>query len=400
MPAKKKKTKRSKRRKPTTRKRRSRRKTKSRKRRGRRKPTTRKRSSRRKAKSRKRRKRRKTTTRKPRRWAKMSLERLLDVRLCDLGVRIKGSVLERRINQVYRELERKGIDFKPHFWVSDEWFTPSGLPGCAVPFFLLHPRLRRLERSQMIEVEGAGHADCLKILRHEVGHAIDHAYRLNLRRERQQLFGKSSKPYPQSYLPKPFSRNFVRNIDYWYAQSHPDEDFAETFAVWLRPGAYWHKTYRGWPVMRKLRYVDKVMGEIAGERPLVTSQRHVEPIQRIRKTLRQYYAKKHSRYVAEYPDFYDADLLKLFSNARRHQSNETAASFLRRVRPSIRRMVSQWTGSYEYAVDQVFKDIIGRCRELKLRVAGRPAKVRMDAAIMLTVNAMNFVYSGRRRLDL
>jgi len=333
-------------------------------------------------------------------WARLPIEQLLDIRLCDLNVQIEGSTLEHRIDQVLAELQRRGIYFKPHFWVSDDWFTPEGVCGCAIPFYLLHSRLRHLERSRMFEVEGADRTECMKILRHEVGHAIEHAYRLNLRRKRQRLFGKSSESYPEAYLPQPFSRRFVQNIDYWYAQSHPDEDFAETFAVWLQPRSNWRKIYRAWPAIRKLRYMDELMNEIAGKKPLVTSRKCITPIKQICKTLRQYYAEKQQRYATEYPDFYDADLFKLFSAAPEHYKNETAASFLRRVRPSIRHMVSQWTGHYAYSLDQVLKDIIGRCRELKLRVAGSDEQVKIDTAIMLTVNTINFVYSGRRWVDL
>jgi hypothetical protein len=330
----------------------------------------------------------------------MPLKRLLDVRLCELDVRIERSALAGRIKQVLAELSRRAIRFQPHFWVSEDWFTPHGVPGCAVPFYLLHPRLTRLERSQMCEAEGANHAECLRILRHEVGHAIDHAYRLNRRRQRQRLFGKSSTPYPKSYLPKPFSRRFVRNLDYWYAQSHPDEDFAETFAVWLQPRSNWRKIYHGWPAMKKLRYVDQLMQEIAAKRPAVVSRERVDPLHRIRKTLGQYYAEKQEHYGTDYPDFYDADLYRLFSAADEDRDKPSAASFLRRIRPALRRMVSRWTGHYEYSLDQVLKDIIGRCRELKLHVVGSPEQARMDAAMMLAVNTMNFVYSGRRWLDL
>jgi hypothetical protein len=333
-------------------------------------------------------------------WADLPTEKLLEVRLCDLGVRIEGSLLADRIGQVLEELDRRGIGFRPHFWVSDDWFTPGSVPGCAVPFYLLHSRLARLERSRMLQAEGANRAECMKILRHEVGHAIDHAYRLNLRRKRQRLFGKSSEPYPRAYLPKPMSRDYVQHLDYWYAQSHPDEDFAETFAVWLQPRSNWRKTYAGWPVMRKLRYMDALMGEIAGRRARVRTRRRVDPLETIPKTLGRYYAEKQRSYSTDYPDFFDADLRKLFSDAPEYADRETAASFLRRVRPTIRHMVSRWTGHYEYTLDQVLKEIIGRCRKLRLRVAESPKQTTLDIAIMLTVNTMNFVYSGRRWLHL
>jgi len=333
-------------------------------------------------------------------WAKLPTDKLLDVRLCDLGVRIERSRLGAAIRQVLGELERRGIRLKPHFWISDDWFTPHGIPGCAVPFYLLHPRLMRLERSRMLEVEGSDRTECLKLLRHELGHAVDHAYRLNLRRDRHRLFGKSSKPYPKAYRPRPASRNYVRHLDYWYAQAHPDEDFAETFAVWLSPRSNWRRAYEGWPVVRKLLYVDELMRDIADQRPRIASRARVDPLDRMKKTLRQYYEEKQKRYGADYPDFFDADLRRLFSDALEDRANETAASFLRRIRPEIRHTVSQWTGHHEYTLDQVLRDVIGRCRQLKLRIAGSPQRTKMDAAIMLTVSSMNFVYHGRRWIDV
>ena len=104
--------------------------------------------------------------------------------------------------------------------------------------------------------------------------------------------------------------------------------------------------------------------------------------------------------AAEFPNVYDSDLLRLFSAAPQHHKREAAASFLRRISPEIRRAVSQWTGHYAYSLDQVLREVIGRCRELKLRVAAPPKKVKIDAIIMLTVITMNFLYSGRRRIAL
>ena len=189
-------------------------------------------------------------------WADWPDEKLLDLRMCDLDVRIEGGDLEGRIAHLYGELKDSGLRFRPHFWLSDEWFTPDDVPGIAIPFYLAHPRLARLELSQMLEVEGGTPEWCMRILRHETGHAIDHAFLLRRRRRRQQLFGKSSDPYPEYYTPKPYSKSFVLHLDTWYAQSHPDEDFAETFAVWLSPESRWRERYAGWPALKKLEYMD------------------------------------------------------------------------------------------------------------------------------------------------
>ncbi|MHC4712189.1 MAG: putative zinc-binding metallopeptidase [Planctomycetota bacterium] len=334
------------------------------------------------------------------RWAKWPQERLLDLRLCDLNVRIKGTALETRIKRVLAELKQKGLRFRPHFWVSDDWFTPERVPGCAVPFYLLHPRLTRLERHEMLEVEGADRVECMKILRHEVGHAIEHAYKLHLRRRRQRLFGKTTKRYPARYMPKPRSRKFVQHLDYWYAQAHPDEDFAETFAVWLNPRSNWRKRYAGWGALGKLEYMDKLMREIADKPPLVKSRARVEPLRAIKKTLRRHYADRQKRYGAEYPDFLDSDLRRLFSNADEFARNETAAAFLRRARGEIRRMVSRWTGYNQYSLDSLLRDVIGRCGELELRLTAPPDRTKIDVVIMLTVNTMEFLYTGRRWISL
>ena len=203
----------------------------------------------------------------PAEWAEWSDERLLDLRLSDLDLRIQGSSLEPLIAQVRREVAERGLRFRPHFWLSDEWFSPDGVPGVAIPFFLAHPRLARLEQSQMLEVEGGTPEWCLRILRHEVGHAVENAYGLRRLRRRRQLFGLSSQRYPQFYTPKPYSKSFVLHLDSWYAQSHPDEDFAETFAVWLTPGSDWEHRYQGWKALQKLEYMDELMKQIAGRPP-------------------------------------------------------------------------------------------------------------------------------------
>ena len=194
--------------------------------------------------------------------SKLKEEQLLDVRLCDLGLSIKGTVLRERIEQLYDELAARGLKFKPHCWLSDDWYSPDGVPGIAIPFYLAHRRLMRLERKQLLEVEGGTHEWCMKILRHEAGHAIDTAYRLRRRRKYRELFGKVSQPYPQYYQPKPHSKRYVMHLDMWYAQSHPVEDFAETFAVWLRPRSRWRSQYREWPALRKLEYVQELMQEV------------------------------------------------------------------------------------------------------------------------------------------
>src|SRR6266850_1269863 len=182
-------------------------------------------------------------------WASWSNEQLLNLPMSQLGVTLDGAFLSAQIQQLYAELDARQLLFRPHVWLSNEWFTPDGVPGIAVPFYLAHPRLAKLELEQMLEVEGGTPEWCMRILRHEAGHALENAYRLRRLRRRQQVFGPSYKAYPEYYDPKPYSKSFVLHLDSWYAQSHPDEDFAETFAVWLAPDSDWSARYTGWPAL-------------------------------------------------------------------------------------------------------------------------------------------------------
>jgi hypothetical protein len=335
------------------------------------------------------------------RWGDWPDERLLDLRLCDLAVRIEGTEIEQRIDRLYAELEIRGIAFRPYFWLSNEWFTPDAHSGIAIPFYLAHPRLKALERKQMLEVEGGTPTWCMRILRHETAHAMDNAYRLHRRRRYRELFGSWSAPYPEFYQPKPYSRSYVVHLDMWYAQAHPAEDFAETFAVWLRPGSNWRQRYKGWPALKKLEYVDELMKEIVGEKPFVTTRRYSRPLSNLRQTLREHYKDKRLHYIKEdWPDFYDRDLRRLFSDDPKFRRNPTAASFLRDIKPEIRRMVSRWTGEYQYNIEQVLDDIIAYCRETGLRLIRSPRRTTMDAVVMLTVQTMNYLHDGHHRVAL
>jgi hypothetical protein len=339
-------------------------------------------------------------------WARLDHRDLLDLRMSDLGLRIEGTWLQTCIERVIDELAQRGLRFAPHFWLSDEWFSPAEVPGVALPFYLAHPRLMKLERSRMLHVEGGTVASCMQYLRHEVGHAILHAYRLNRRRRWQRSFGSSTTPYPQAYRPNPVSRRFVHHLPGWYAQSHPEEDFAETFAVWLRPRASWRRRYQGWPALKKLDTVDALMEELTGR---VRKQRHSRArpynLPSLHITLREYYEKKRAHYRPGFTDAYDRDLRRIFdgqdaageplTRKRPPSIGLTAAQFLRRNRREIRRLVARWSRGYEFTIDAVLNQMIGRCSELKLMARGSERQLMLDFAVLLTVHGMTYLYRGR-----
>lgn len=332
-------------------------------------------------------------------WVGWPDERLLDLRFRDLDLDLEGTAVAGHIARVHDELAARGIRFRPHYWLAEDWFTPDGVPGVAVPFYLAHPRLARLERKMVMTVEGGRSGECLRILRHELGHAIDNAFRLRRRRKRQMLFGKSSTPYPEFYTPRPYSREFVLHLDAWYAQSHPDEDFAETFAVWLRSNT-WRRRYAGWPALRKLEYMDELMSDVRGTRAPVTTRRKVEPLSKLDTTLRDYYREKRERFGLDYPNFYDRDLTRLFSTAPEHRDRPAAARFIRNQRKSLRDGIARWTGTHHYTINQVLSDMIARCEELGLRLPDTPDAVEPHFRVLVTVHTMNYLHGGGHRIAL
>ncbi|MGI9014245.1 MAG: putative zinc-binding metallopeptidase [Phycisphaerales bacterium] len=330
----------------------------------------------------------------PRDLEQLEYEELLDTQLRDLPIAIEGTDIETNLQHLYGELEQRRIRHRPHVWISSEWFSPDGVPGFAVPFYLLHPRLQRLEKKMMLEAEGAGPRECMRIMRHECGHAICSAYRLHYKPRWRKAFGKYSQTYPTHYQPDPFSRKYVLHFQSWYAQAHPAEDFAETFAVWLRPRSQWRRQYAGWPALAKLETVDQLFTELAEKPAAVRNRRFVDPLSDLSMTLRQHYRRKQRRYAEEWPEVYDRDLRRIFSDEERYRNRESAAGFLRRIRPRVRRVAADWTGHNQYNIDQVLKDMIDRCRDLKLRLACSRQAAEQGTLLLVTIQTMNYLHRG------
>jgi hypothetical protein len=304
-------------------------------------------------------------------WEILSDEQLLSLRFCDLKLTIDGTDLERAIDRLYGELETRGIRrFRPHCWLSQEWFSPDGIPGIAIPFYLAHPRLASLERRFMREVEGGNRNWLMRILRHEAGHAVDSAYRLRHRREWREVFGPASLPYPDTYRPRPGSRRFVQHLGAWYAQAHPTEDFAETFAVWLKPRSTWRREYVGWPAFAKLEFIDELAQEVGNTKPQVADRSRIEDIAEISSTLREHYERKYARYRMPRRSGADELLLKVFTAAPRNPRAPRAASVLREMRNPLRHHILRSGAFSDYLVHQVLRLMIDRCERLNLHLRG------------------------------
>jgi hypothetical protein len=333
-------------------------------------------------------------------WARLRDEQLLDLRLCDLRLRLSGTAVEHRLARLYRELAARGIAFRPHAWFSREWFSPDGVPGIAIPFYLAHPRLTRLERKMTGAAEGSNANWQMRILRHEAGHAIDSAYRLRRRARWRALFGPASRHYGSRYRARPASQRHVQHLGEWYAQAHPTEDFAETFAVWLQPRSPWRRRYAAWPVRRKLEYVAQTAAEIGRHRPAVRCRDRVEALEHSTMTLREYYRRKRGAGRRGKRALADRLLRQVFAAAPPRPGAVSAAALLRALKPSLLATLEQRAGADRYAARQLLRLAIERCEALGLYQRGSRRALVPKLRRALVRMARRYISGGELRLTL
>jgi hypothetical protein len=317
---------------------------------------------------------------------------LLGRTISDLELRIQGSRVERLINQLYAELEAKSIRFRPPVYLSDQWGCPDGTPLIGVPFYLVDPRLERIEAEMSGRVEDD--AESMRYMRHECGHAVNYAFALYDRPEWSQLFGSFSRPYRERYRADPFSREYVRHILGWYAQKHPDEDFAETFAIWLTPDFDWRAAYDGWPALVKLEYVDRVMHELSAESPEIAPPSEEDlPVEAMRYTVAQHYAESDDRVPIADPRQFDTDLRTIFNSSKDAPSGDAATAFIRRHYREVVSRISYWTGEAPSVVRSLIDHLAKRSGELDLRVGTLEASTLIELTAFGTAVVMNHRYT-------
>jgi hypothetical protein len=323
------------------------------------------------------------------------VQEILGKRISQLGLKLEGSQVERFVLQLQRELERKGIRrWKPVCYLTDEWGCPDGQPVIGIPFYLADPKLARLER-QMNDLEDD--REIMMYMRHEAGHAINYAYRLYATPEWRRIFGPFNRRYRDHYRPVPFSRKYVRHIAGWYAQKHPDEDFAETFAVWLTPGSRWRHKYKSWPAIRKLRYVDVVARRIRGEDPIVSSGDFDRTVDDMTLTVEQFYKKLSRQNGAAVNLALEADLTDLFlARGRRRKGIRPAWEMVEQNRLPLTDKITYWTGVKRPLVRALIERIVRTCRDLDLHVEiAREGATLVELTAYVTTLAMNRLTRGR-----
>jgi hypothetical protein len=318
---------------------------------------------------------------------------LLAQRISDIGLAINGTLLEKLVNQLYEELGAKGLDFRPPVYLSDQWGCPDGTPIIGVPFYLADPRLSRIEEDFSAAVEGE--AESMRYLRHEAGHAFNYAYRLYDRPDWRKIFGPYSRPYRERYRADPFSHDFVRHILGWYAQKHPDEDFAETFAVWLTPDLDWPREYNGWGALAKLRYVDNVMKEIAHEVPAVPEPSDDDlPVTAMRYTVAEHYKGNEESIPIRDDRIFDGDLRTIFAAPEHAPAAVSARDFIAVHRREIVTRISYWTGENASVVRQFIDFLADRAESLGLRLSGLEAATLIELTAFGTAVMMNYRHTN------
>ena len=318
-------------------------------------------------------------------------DQLLGRRISELGLAIHGTRVERLVARLYDELGERGVAFRPPVYLSDQWGCPDGTPVIGVPFYLADERLERIEAEHAGAVESDDEA--MRYLRHEAGHAVNYAYRLHARDDFATVFGDYGRPYEEHYAADPLSREHVRHILGWYAQKHPDEDFAETFAVWLTPGTDWRTDYAGWGALRKLEWMERVIHEIAGETPQVAAISDDDlPVEAMQWTVAEHYADDEALPLGDARQF-DGDLRRVFARSADAPSGELASRFVARHTGELVTRITYWSGAGPAAVRSLLEALACRATALDLRVAGLEAATLIELTAFGTAVMMHWRYT-------
>jgi hypothetical protein len=312
--------------------------------------------------------------------------------LRDLHLTIANTPLEPILETFRGELAARGITrLHPHFYLSTEWGVPFGTVSIAIPFYLARTDLTRLHAEWAGFVEGASPADILRYLRHEMGHVVNYAYELYDRAEWALLFGPITRPYEEEYRPRAFHPDFVHHLPGWYAQKHPDEDWAETFAVWMTPAYDWRAAYADQPVaLGKLEYCNRTLADVNARQPLVTAVEADEDVGDVAVSLEEFY-----REVAaqdQPPPGLDGALQTIFE-AGAAGPRKPAADLIHGVERDLAVNVFRWTGYFPERTRRTLHYLAERAGELGLSYpADREQEYLLALATFVTALAMNYLH--------
>ncbi len=314
----------------------------------------------------------------------------------DLGLTIAGTRLEPVVTEFQRELAQVGFTrLAPRYYLSTEWGVPFETVAIAIPFYLAHAELEEMHAERAGHVEGQDREEILRYLRHEMGHVVNYAYRLYDEPEWEQLFGSMSEPYEDDYRPIPFSRKHVRHLPGWYAQKHPDEDWAETFAVLITPGMDWRTEYAARPVvLAKLEYCERTVASLLHRDPIVVDDELDEDVGEIRYSLAQFYRDLQP----EMPRLglnLDQMLRSIFPDRGVLLPPRRAADLIRSLEAELLGTVFRWTGHFPDRTRILVHHLATRATRLDLAYReSEETAVTVAVTTLVTSLAMNYVQSG------
>jgi hypothetical protein len=330
---------------------------------------------------------------------------LLATPIRELGLAIEGSRLEPLIGLFRQELREAGIvRLQPDFYLSTEWGVSFGTISIGIPFYLARHDLIALHEKQTGYVEGSGRGDLLRYLRHEMGHVVNYAYRLYTRPDWSEQFGSMEKEYLEEYRPEPFCLRYVRHLPGWYAQKHPDEDWAETFAVWMTPRYDWRSAYSHWPAaLTKLAFCERTMEGLNERDPDVTTIDRDEDVSDLTYTLQAFYDRLSG--VDERGEPFspglDGALQSIFEafGDREDVSSKAkrlpAANLIRRMELDLVANVYRWTGHFPERTRPLLRHLAERAEQLNQAYpADCEAETITALTTLVTVLAMNHVLRG------
>jgi hypothetical protein len=320
----------------------------------------------------------------------------------DLGLTIGGTRLEPILAEFVEELRALGLTrLKSRFYLSTEWGVAFQTVAIAIPFYLARPELTAIHEERMGHVEGFDRDDILRYLRHEMGHVVNYAYRLYDEEEWIVRFGSITQPYEEDYRPEPFSRRYVRHLPGWYAQKHPDEDWAETFAVWMTPGLDWRREYDGWPeALAKLSYCDRTLGRILDHDPLVTDDEGDEDVAELDYSVGEYYEDEEADAIEPpaFPPGLDGALRAIFERLTDPAALDDglrAESLIRSHQRGLMQNVFRWTGHFPERTRVLVQHLAERAAQLELGYAPAQEGAAVVAlTTLVTALAMNHVHRG------
>ena len=307
---------------------------------------------------------------------------LLEQRIRDIVPRTLPRSLESAERQLHGELAAIGVSaLRPRLYLSDEWFCPTGTTLIAVPFYLVSRQLMQLQREVMDFVEGGTHIERMRLLRHEAGHCFDHAYQISRLPEFKELFGNPRAPYdPDRYVFRPYSRRYVHNLRGGYAQSHPIEDFAETFAVWLDPQSGWRRRYRGRDAaLAKLLFIDRLARRCGRKAFVLKRQYRMGNACLNKETVSMFFARQRTTARCAGPDWLDRRLIALTER----NAGVPAAAWMKRREDELVFRATADSDLPRHAVGRLIRHARRRTHLLRRRVpADAEAAILEDLSVL------------------